>query len=187
MLTKKKIKKIVLILIIIYLVYNLIYLLNDIHEKKLIKEYFNTNAEEINNTNDNPYVGVLEIPQINLQKGFYDLNNKNNNVNKNIQLLKNSTMPNENGSLLVIASHSGNGKKAFFKNLYKLHINDAIKLYYKDMVYFYEVKKIDNVKKNGHIYLDKEYENTLVLTTCSYQKNKQLVVMASLVGQKKLQ
>ena len=45
-----------------------------------------------------PYLAVLKIDKINLERGIYSINSKNNNVNKNIQLLKESNLPDkENG------------------------------------------------------------------------------------------
>ena len=132
----KIIKITVIILIISYWIYNISGTINTINDKKLVKNYFNSNDKEIAKQTKDNYIGILEIPKIKLQKGFYDINNKKNNVNKNIQVLKNSTMPSENNSVLAIASHSGNGKKAFFKNLYKLEINDQINIYYQNKIYY---------------------------------------------------
>ena len=55
-------------------------------------------TEEDNNVKENEevkeeipnYIGILEIPNISLKKGFYSIDNKNNNVNKNIEILQNS-------------------------------------------------------------------------------------------------
>lgn len=184
---KKKIKIFILILVNFYLIYNLYNYINLLHEKRQVQNYFNSNIKTITKQNQNNYLGVLEIPKIKLQKGFYDINNKNNKVNKNIEVLKNSIMPNEDNSVLAIASHSGNGKKAYFKNLHKLKVGDLINLYYQDESYNYIVRDIYEEEKNGQISFNKEYGKVIVLTTCSYHKNKQLIVIAELTSQKKLQ
>ncbi len=176
---KKKIK----ILLIIFLIINIVFYLNDylynIQEKRLVQRYFQTNIKTIKET-DNNYLGLLKINAIDLEKGFYSLNDKNNNVNKNIKLLKNSIMPDEDNSIIALASHSGNGKNAYFKNLYKLKINDEVNLYYKDKIYYYNIINIYETEKNGKITIDKNYKNILVLTTCSNKKNKQLVIICQM-------
>ena len=49
------------------------------------------------------YIAVLEIPKINLKRGLLPINDKNNNVNKNVEVLKNSDMPNvKNGFSMTL-------------------------------------------------------------------------------------
>lgn len=91
-----------------------------INDTPTTEESIEETTEEIKQVESYDYIGVLEIPKINLKKGFLKINDRNNNVNKNIQILENSTMPDSDGGLLVIAGHSGSGRVAFFKNLYKL-------------------------------------------------------------------
>jgi len=138
--------------------------------------------EEVMKPETYNYVGVLEIPKINFKRGFLDIKDKNNNVNKNIQVLENSTMPNVNGGLLVIAGHSGSGRVAFFRNLYKLKENDQIYIYYENIKYIYQVQKYYEETKDGDISIDKNSESTLVLTTCSQtDKNKQIIIVSKLI------
>ena len=154
------------------------------NEQKLIKEYFNTtiNDNNYNKINNNNYIGILEIPTINLRKGFYNINNKNNNVNKNIQVLAKSSMPDQENSLLAIAGHSGNGRKSFFKNLDKLNINDEIIIYYNNNEYFYKINNIYEEEKDGTIEIKKDDYSKLVLTTCSQKdKTKQIIIEAFLI------
>ena len=51
----------------------------------------NYNIEAIEESNYHEeivnYYGVLIIPKINMYLGFYDVNNKNNDVNKNVMLI----------------------------------------------------------------------------------------------------
>lgn len=138
--------------------------------------------EEVKKPETYNYIGVLEIPKINFKRGFLDIKDKNNNVNKNIQVLENSAMPNVNGGLLVIAGHSGSGRVAFFRNLYKLKENDQIYIYYENIKYIYQVQKYYEETKDGDISIDKNSESTLVLTTCSQtDKNKQIVIVSKLI------
>lgn len=128
------------------------------------------------------YIGVLEIPKINFKRGFLDIKDKNNHVNKNIQVLENSTMPDVDGGLMVIAGHSGSGRVSFFNKLDKLKVKDQIFIYYKNIKYVYEISKYYEENKDGDIAIDKSSTSTLVLTTCSQtNKNKQIVINAKLI------
>lgn len=147
------------------------------------EEVIEDNQEEIKKEETYNYIGVLEIPTINFKRGFLEINDKNNKVNKNIQVLENSTMPDIENGLMVIAGHSGTGRTAFFKNLYKLKEKDTINIYYKNIKYTYEVINVYEETKDGDIAIDKSSETTLVLTTCSQSnKNKQVVVISKLVN-----
>ena len=153
-----------------------------VEDTPVIEEITEEIKEEVKQPETYNYVGVLEIPKINFKRGFLDIKDKNNNVNKNIQVLENSAMPNVNGGLLVIAGHSGSGRVAFFRNLYKLKENDQIYIYYENIKYIYQVQKYYEETKDGNISIDKNSESTLVLTTCSQtDKNKQIVIVSKLI------
>ena len=62
---------------------------NDVEQEKQEE----VKAEE--NIDKELYLAVLKIDKINLERGIYSINSKNNNVNKNIQLLKESNLPDE--------------------------------------------------------------------------------------------
>ncbi len=186
--SKKKILKIISFIsigtIILLSIYYLTLYYENKKEQKLIYEFFNTtiNNSSYQKTNNDNYIGILEIPTINLRKGFYNINNKNNNVNKNIQVLKNSSMPDQENSLLAIAGHSGNGRKSFFNNLDKLNINDEIIIYYNDNEYFYKINNIYEEDKDGTIEIKKDNYSKLVLTTCNQKdKTKQIIIEAFLI------
>ena len=70
------------------------------------------------------YIGILEIPKINLKSGFLDLNSRYNNVDYNITVIKGSTFPNEENNNLILAAHSGACKICYFNKLYKLSLDD---------------------------------------------------------------
>lgn len=80
--------------------------------------------------NTEKYIAVLEIPKINLKRGIYAKNSKLNNVNKNVYLLKESNMPNEEKGNYILAGHSGTAYFSYFKNLPKLDIGDVAYVYY---------------------------------------------------------
>ena len=185
---KKNIIKISLIIFISTIILLSAYYLSLYYENKkeeiLIKEYFNTtiNDNSYHKISNDNYIGILEIPVINLRKGFYNIDNKNNNVNKNIQVLEKSSMPDEEHSLLAIAAHSGNGRKSFFKDLYKLSINDEIIVYYNNNEYFYKINNIYEEEKDGTIEIKKDDYSKLVLTTCNQKdKTKQIIIEAFLI------
>lgn len=129
------------------------------------------------------YIAVLEIPKINLKRGLFPINDKNNNVDKNVEILKNSDMPNVTNGTLALAGHSGNSRIAYFHKLYKLKENDQVYIYYQNIKYIYQVSKIERQDKDGTISFTKTKDTTeLILTTCDQQnKGKQIVVVAKLV------
>ena len=128
------------------------------------------------------YIGVLEIPSINFKRGFLDMNDKNNTVSKNIQVLKDSDYPDVVNGNLIIAGHSGSGRIAFFKNLYKLSSGDESYIYYKNKKYIYKMIESYEVQKTGIVPI-KNYENKTILTliTCSQDESKQIVFINELV------
>ena len=145
-----------------------------INEKKLVKK--------VNNEIKENYLGILRIPKINLMEGFYQLNSKNNNINKSVTLLKESILPNNDGSIIYLTAHSGSGYLAFFKDLDKLELDDVMYLDINNKTYQYIVNDIYELNKNGVIAVSHNInDDYLVLTTCS-NKEKQLVVIAKMIN-----
>ena len=123
------------------------------------------------------YELVLEIPKISLKKGILNKNNPDNNVDKNITILKESSYPNETGTI-YLAAHSGNGKQSYFNDLKELVISDEAILYYQNQKYIYYVKEIKEVNKNSQLSLLTQKEKSLILITCSQtNKNKYLIII----------
>ncbi len=114
------------------------------------------------------YIGTLEIPKINLTKGFVDMNSKHNTVDYNLQILIPSSYPDVDGGNFIIASHSGSSSISYFKNLYKLSVGDNVNIYYKNTKYIYKIENIYEEPKNGYvdIYRDPNI-TTLTLITCT--------------------
>ena len=139
-------------------------------------------SDEVNSdTNINDYIAVLEIPAINLTRGLVDKSSPNNDVNKNIYMLKDTVLPDEDTiSHIILASHSGNSYVSYFKNLHKLDINDEIYFYYKNNKYIYSIYKIDEVDKTGNIELKKTYSSDITLITCKGNLKRQIVIYATL-------
>lgn len=128
------------------------------------------------------YIGVLEIPKINIKRGFLNINDKGNNVNKNLQVIKGSDMPDVKNGNLIIAAHSGNSYISYFKNLYKLSNDDIAYVYFNNIKYTYKVAGKYDVEKTGKVVIHRDNKkNTLTLITCSQtDKTKQIVYILEL-------
>lgn len=124
--------------------------------------------EEVKKIDYEPYIAVLKIPKINLERGFYDKNSSLNNVDYNILFHTASNYPSEEKGNVILASHSGSSSISYFKKLYLLEKGDIAYLTYKGTTYTYEVVNIYNEEKTGsiNIYRNKE-KNTLTLITCT--------------------
>lgn len=129
------------------------------------------------------YIGILEIPKINLKKGIVDKNSSDNNVNKNIYMIKETTLPDEQiNSHIILVAHSGNSYISYFKNLKKLDMKDTIYFYYKEVKYIYEVSNKYEIEKTGTTELKQTNISNITLITCISGTNKQVVYVATLVG-----
>jgi len=130
----------------------------------------------------NNYIGVLEIPKINIKRGFLNIKDKGNNVNKNLQVIKGSDMPNVKNGNLIIAAHSGNSYISYFKNLHKLSNDDVAYVYFNNIKYTYKVAGKYDAEKNGKVTIHRDNKkNTLTLITCSQtDKTKQIVYILEL-------
>lgn len=128
------------------------------------------------------YIGILEIPKINVKRGFLDVNSKYNKVNYNITTIRGSTFPDEENNNLILAAHSGRCSVCFFQNLYKLSKGDIAYIYYKNIKYSYKIVKIYQVAKTGTVAINRDYsKNTLTLITCTHNSNtKQTVYILEL-------
>ena len=114
------------------------------------------------------YAGILDIPKINLYKGFYNKTSNLNNVKFNLYVLKESDYPDITNGNLIIAGHSGNYNNSYFANLYQLELNDTIIVHYKNKDYTYKITKIYNEEKTGTVRIyRKRNETTLTLITCT--------------------
>lgn len=129
------------------------------------------------------YVAVLQIPKINLEKGLFAIHDKNNNVDKNIEILSQSDMPDVPNGNFILASHSGYSRISFFKNLDKLKLNDFVYVYYHGYKYCYKIIDTNDVKKTGSIDIFNNYKNSIVtLITCKRNTDMQIVMIAELVN-----
>ena len=131
--------------------------------------------------NQEKYLGVLEIKKINLKRGFYKKESKNNNENKNIKLLKESDMPDKENGNVIIAGHSGNSYVSFFRKLPNLVEGDDAIIHYEGKSYIYSLIKKYEIEKTGTAHIVRNGKNsTLTLITCKHNTNKQLVFIFEL-------
>lgn len=138
-------------------------------------------SEAKKEVNYEKYMGVLELEKINVKRGFYSKQSRNNNVNKNIKILNESDMPDKENGNVIIAAHSGNSYVAFFKNLNKLNAGDIAKIYYEGKTYYYSLVNSYEINKNSTAHIVRNaYKNTLSLITCKSKTNKQIVFIFEL-------
>lgn len=157
--------------IIIYNYFNRVKL--EINNKNYINNFFDT-TNNLNESKNDEYIAILEIPKINLKRGIYSIGNPLNNVDKNIYLVKESIFPGSNSiSHIILASHSGNSDISYFKNIKKLNLNDYIYFYYDNIRYMFKIVNIYEVNKTGNIELILN-NNDISLITCKGE-NKQVI------------
>lgn len=149
-------------------------------EEELVQEE-EREQEVKSNTPEINYIAVLKIPKIDLEKGLASKDSYWNNVNRNIQILSESDMPDVGNGNVILASHSGNGKVSYFRKLNKLQNDDIVSIFYNGKEYKYKMVNSYEIEKNGyaHIVRNKE-KSTLTLITCKHNTNKQIVVICEL-------
>ncbi len=170
------IKTLTVLLFIIYAVF-IGTTIPKISEEKEIIEPLTVLVSSITKEEKEEPIGKLIIPKIHLEEEFYPLGSSENTIEKHVTILKDSTSPEEENSILILAAHSGTAGVAYFEHLDELSIQDSIYLNYNQKEYIYEVIDIWEEKKNGYIHINKEETNQLILTTCSPKKEGyQLVI-----------
>jgi len=128
------------------------------------------------------YIAVLKIPKIGLEKGLASKENYYNNVNRNIQILTESDMPDVDKGNVILAGHSGNSGVSYFRKLNKLQIDDTVSISYNGKEYIYKMVNSYEIEKNGYAHILRNAEKTtLTMITCKHNTNKQLVVICELV------
>lgn len=134
------------------------------------------------------YIGTLEIPKINLNKGFTAIDSAYNTVSKNIEVVKGSTYPDKVNGNFILAAHSGSSYLAYFKNLYQLTIGDIAYVNYQNKQYNYKIVNIYEQDKTGKIAIYRNQDKTcLTLVTCTKdKKDKQTVYILELESVKNI-
>ncbi|MBP3920901.1 MAG: sortase [Bacilli bacterium] len=153
-----------------------------IDDETIIEETPIEEKEEEPKQDNTNYIAVIKIPKIGLEKGLCEKGSYCNNVNRNIQILKESTYPDIANGNFILAGHSGTGRVSYFRNLYKLEQDDEVSIFYQGKEYKYKVVNIYDIEKTGiaNIVRNKE-KTTLTLITCRHNTNKQIVVICELI------
>lgn len=128
------------------------------------------------------YLGILEIPKINLKAGFFDKNSSENTVEKNIMVLSTAAYPDVANGNFILAGHSGIGSIAYFEQLYQLSQGDIAYVTYKNVKYTYKLVDIYKQEKNGSVSIYRNMDkNVLTLITCTNDdRTTQTVYIAEL-------
>lgn len=137
---------------------------------KSITYYMEDDTKKIDDERYN-YVAVLEIPSVNLKRGFLTTDSSYNDVKYNIELIS------YDDNRIILASHNGKNSNSYFGNLSKMELGDEINLYYRGSIYKYIYSDSYEIKKDGYasIYNDED-KKSIVLITCSDDKNDGQVV-----------
>ena len=131
------------------------------------------------------YIAVIKIPKIGLEKGLASKDSYYNNVNRNIQILTESDMPDKEKGNVILAGHSGNSSVSYFRKLNKLQNNDEVIISYKGKDYVYRMVNSYEIEKNGYAHILRNAEKTtLTLITCKHNTNKQLIVICELIEER---
>lgn len=139
----------------------------DTNKEQVLMYYQEVKGEE------EQYLGILKIPKINLERGFFDKESKLNTLGKNIYYLKESIPLENNPSMIILAAHRGTSKVSFFNNLDELAIGDELLLNYQNEEYQYILEFEYDEPKDGklNIYRDAS-KNSLILITCNKFRQK---------------
>ena len=115
-----------------------------------------------------PFAGVLDIPKIGFNKGFYRKGSSLNDVRFNLKILDVSSYTGEEKGNVIIIGHSGNYSNSYFANLYRLDVNDTASIQYEGKTYRYKIVNIYNEIKDGTVTVYRDVtKNCLTLVTCT--------------------
>jgi LPXTG-site transpeptidase (sortase) family protein len=119
------------------------------------------------------------IPSIELDRNIYYLDERLNDVNRNIELLVDSDI---GKNIFYIAGHSGSGDNCYFNRVDELVDGDCLYIYIDDRVLVYEVVDSYEIVKSGYMKVESDEGDVLYLITCKvYNNGRQLVVKSKLV------
>lgn len=155
----KLISKIILLLTICFF----FYLVNQESVNSEEKQVSKAIAEQPDSYNEKTCKNILIINKIGLKKCM-----NSNDVDKDVVVLYDD-------KTIVLAGHSGTGKTAYFRNLYKLEEGDTVFFYHDGQKEEYIVSHSSYKIKEEDFFFS-NVPNQLILITCSYQdKSQQLV------------
>lgn len=130
------------------------------------------------------YIGYLSVPDVDIKRGFVNINSKYNSVGYNVMLIEGSKMPDQDKGNLILAAHRGNSSVSFFDKLYKLKDNAKAYITYQGKVYEYEFRNSYLEPKDGELTIRRNPNvNTLTLITCTRNdKTTQTIFIFELVS-----
>lgn len=132
------------------------------------------------------YVAILEIPVINLKTGMVEATDNFKSINYAVSIDKSSQYPDIEGNM-IIYSHSGNSRIAFFKHLNQVKIGDSVYVYFRGIRYEYKIFTSYEIEKVGKLNVtypkDKRH---ITLVTCNpNKKGFQIVLVGEQINQEK--
>lgn len=130
------------------------------------------------------YIGYLNIPDINLRKGFTEKNSKYNTVSKNIEILNASDYPDKENGNVIFAAHSGNSSVSYFKKLHLINKGAQVYIEYNGITYTYQITDIYTVAKTGKAEIKrKKGVSSITLITCTKNDNStQTIYIGELIN-----
>lgn len=151
-------------------------IIDELPEEVSVEDFENTvvDIDDMYHTDgkDN-YIGYLEVPEVNIKRGFVSLDSKYNSVGYNVMLIKESQMPDEKNGNLILAAHRGNSPVSFFEKLYTISDSAIAKVTYKNRVYTYRLKNRYYENKDGNLTIKRNADaNILTLITCTKNDKK---------------
>ena len=156
-------------------------------DESIEKENITEQENKANVNNDENYLLILEIPKIGLKRGVYSFDSKLNTIEKNVQIMKESSLPNVERGNIVLEAHNGTASISYFRELYKLKKGDSANIYFNGVKYTYILSDIYDVSKDGTVEVNRDInKNTLTLITCKKNtKDRQLVIILYLSSKEK--
>ncbi len=138
------------------------------------------NDLEVQELSSEEYLGSVRIPKIGVDNKLYPIGSSLNTVDKNIEVLSSSKMPDERGGNFILAAHNGYSPIAYFHDLDKLDILDEVFVSYNGVDYRYVIDDIYDVVKTGKVEIKRDKsKSTITLITCKGE-DKQLIVIGYL-------
>ena len=134
--------------------------------------------------NKSIYIGYLNIPDINLRKGFTEKESKYNTVSKNIEILNASDYPDKENGNVIFAAHSGNSSVSYFKKLHLINKGAQVYIEYNGATYTYKITDIYTIAKTGKAEIKrKKGVSSITLITCTKNDNStQTIYIGELIN-----
>lgn len=134
--------------------------------------------------NKSIYIGYLNIPDINLRKGFTEKESKYNTVSKNIEILNASDYPDKENGNVIFAAHSGNSSVSYFKKLHLINKGAQVYIEYNGATYTYQITDIYTIAKTGKAEIKrKKGVSSITLITCTKNDNStQTIYIGELIN-----